>query len=160
VSSGGSGSKEDVNTGIDEQKGNGSTVYYSFLRNAASSSNTTDYIIHIGDRASPTSFNLQSASLFLQNESGNLKSGLSNAITATMGTTSFSYGTTYLVFVKYTINTGGADECKLWVFSSGVPLSEAEADTPEVTNSTTCKQDVIDAIALHQGSLTYSVSID
>ena len=160
VLSGGSGSREDVNTGIPEQSDNGSMVFYSFLVNVASASNTADYIIHIGDRASPNSFNLQSARVFLQNESGNLKFGLSNTTTATMGTTSFSYGTTYLVFVKYTINTGGADECKLWVFSSGVPLTETEAGTPEVSNITTSGQDVIDAIALRQGSLTYSVAID
>jgi hypothetical protein len=77
-----------------------------------------------------------------------------------MGTTNFSYGITYLVFVKYTINTGGADECKLWVFSTGVPLSEVAAGTPEVTNTSTSGQDVIDAIALRQGSTSYSAAID
>ena len=160
VLAGGSGSREDVNTGIAEQNGNGSTVYYSFLINATSASNTADYIIHIGDRASPTSFNLQSARVFIQNESGNLKFGIGNTTTPTMGTTNFSYGTTYLVFVKYTINTGGADECKLWVFSTSVPLNEVEAGAPEVTNSSTSGQDIIDAIALRQGSLTYSTQID
>ncbi len=160
VLAGGSGSREDVNTGITEQNTNGASVYYSFLINVVSASNTADYIIHIGDRSSPTSFALFSARVFIQNESGNLKFGLSNSTTATMGTTNFSYGITYLVFVKYTINTGGADECKLWVFSTGVPLSEVAAGTPEVTNTSTSGQDVIDAIALRQGSTSYSAAID
>jgi hypothetical protein len=157
---GGSGSREDVNTGIAEQNTNGASLYYSFLINVASAANTADYIILIGDRSSPTSFTLFSARVFIQNESGNLKFGLSNSTTATMGTTNFSYGTTYLVFVKYTINTGGTDECKLWVFSTGVPLSELAAGTPEVTNTSTSGQDVIDAIALRQGSTSYSAAID
>jgi hypothetical protein len=97
----------------------------------------------------------------LQDVSGNLRFGISNSSSSfIIGTTDFSYGTTYLIFVKYTINTGGADECKLWVFSSGVPLSEVLAGTPEVTNNATNGQDIIDAIALRQGGQTYSALVD
>jgi hypothetical protein len=158
--SGGSGSREDVNAGIDSQYVDGATVFYSFLVNVASASTTADYFIHIGNRASPTVFTTFAARVFVQDVSGNLHFGISNTSTSTMGTTDFSYGTTYLVFVKYIINTGGADECRLWVFSSGVPVDEASAGTPEVLNSGTNGQDIIDAIALRQGAQAYTVSVD
>lgn len=157
---GGSGSREDVNKGIDSFYTNGDVIYYSFLVNVASASATQDYFIHVGNRVSPTTFTLFAARVFVQDVSGNLRFGISNTSTQTMGTTDFSYNNTYLVFVKYTINTAGADECRLWVFSSGVPLSEALAGTPEVTNTSTNGQDIIDAIAMRQGGQTYSVLVD
>lgn len=160
VITGGAGSREDVNVGFDSLTNNGAVIYYSFLANVASASATQDYFIHIGNRVSPTAFTLFAARVYVQDVSGNLRFGMSNTSTATMGTTNFSYNTTYLIFVKYTINTGGADECKLWVFSSGVPLSEALAGTPEVLNTATSGQDIIDAIALRQGGQAYSVLVD
>ncbi len=157
---GGAGSREDANVGIDSISNNGDIIYYSFLANVASASTTQDYFIHVGNRVSPTAFTLFAARVFVQDVSGNLRFGISNTSTQTMGTTDFSYNTTYLIFVKYTINTGGADECKLWVLSSGLPLSEIAAGTPEVTNTATSGQDVIDAIALRQGGQSYSVLVD
>lgn len=157
---GGSGSREDDNVGFDSLANNGDVIYYSFLANVASASATQDYFIHIGNRVSPTVFTLFAARVFVQDVSGNLRFGMSNTSTQTMGTTDFSYNTTYLIFVKYTINTGGADECKLWVITSGVPQSEVLAGTPEVTNTSTNGHDVIDAIGLRQGGQSYSVVID
>ncbi len=157
---GGAGSREDDNVGFDSLSTNGDVIYYSFLANVASASATQDYFIHIGNRASPSVFTLFAARVYVQDVAGSLRFGLSNTSTATMGTTNFSYNTTYLVFVKYTINTGGADECKLWVISSGVPQSEVLAGTPEVTNNATTGQDIIDAIALRQGGQSYSVLVD
>lgn len=160
VIEGGSGSREDVNAGFVEQNSNDDDIYFSFLVNVASASATADYFIHLGDRVSPTAFTTFSARVFVQDVAGALRFGLSNTSTATMGTTNFNYGTTYLVIVKYTINTSGADETKLWVFSSGVPADELSAGVPEVHNTTTSGQDVIDAIALRQGSNAYSVQLD
>ncbi len=157
---GGAGSREDVNMGIDSLSTNGDVVYYSFLANVTSASATADYFIHIGNRASATTFTTFSARVFVQDVSGNLRFGLSNTSTITMGTTDFAYNTTYLVFVKYTINTAGADECKLWVLSSGVPIDETAAGTPEVLNASTNGQDIINAIALRQGGQSYKVSVD
>lgn len=156
----GGGSREDVNVGLPEISNNDDVVYFSFLVNVDSASATPEYFIHIGNRASPTSFSAFAARVFVQNESGALRFGISNTSTSTMGTTDFSFGTTYLVIAKYTINTGGADECKLWVLSSGVPPSEIAAGTPEVTNTSTNGQDLIDAIALRQGFNGHSLLID
>jgi plastocyanin len=157
---GGAGSREDANQGFDELNTNGAVVYYSFLVNAASAFATQDYFIHIGDRVAPNAFTLFAARVYVQDVAGSLRFGMSNTSTSTMGTTNFNYGTTYLVFVKYTINTGGSDECKLWVFSSGVPPDETSAGTPEVTNAGTAGQDIIDAIGIRQGANAYSLMLD
>jgi hypothetical protein len=147
---------EDDNRGFTEQAGNGTVVYYSFLVNVndASSSKTGDYFIHIGDRVSPTSFTLFAGRVFARIVSNNVNFGLSNTSTATWGATNFAKNTTYLLVVKYTINTSGNDTTSLWVLSSGIPASEAAAGTAEVTNTSTAGTDVIDAIALRQGSST------
>jgi len=157
---GGSGSREDVNVEIDSLSNNGDIIYYSFLANVASAATTQDYFIHIGNRVSPISFTLFAARVFVQDVGGNLRFGISNSSTVTLGTTDFSYNNTYLIFVKYSINTGGADECKLWVFDTGVPMDEVSAGTPEVTNSSTNGQDIINAIAMRQGGQTYSIMVD
>lgn len=157
---GGSGSREDVNVGIDSHYVNGATVYFSFLVSVDSASTTADYFMHIGNRTSPTTFTSFAARVFVQNDAGDLKFGISNTSTSQMGSSSFSFNTTYLIFVKYTIDTGGADECKLWVFNTGVPIDEASAGTPEVTNNSTNGQDIINAIGMRQGSQAYSILVD
>jgi hypothetical protein len=142
-----------------EQSGNGTVIYYSFLVNVTdpATDKTGDYFIHIGDRSSPTSFTSFSARFFARIVGGNVNFGLSNTSTPAYGATNFSKNQTYLVVVKYTINTGGADNTSMWVFSAGVPADEAAAGPPLVADTTTTGQDVIDAIALRQGSSSTSV---
>jgi hypothetical protein len=142
-----------------EQSGNGTVIYYSFLVNVTdpATDKTGDYFIHIGDRSSPTSFTNFSARFFARIVGGNVNFGLSNTSTPAYGATNFSKNQTYLVVVKYTINTGGADNTSMWVFSAGVPADEAAAGPPLVADTTTTGQDVIDAIALRQGSSSTSV---
>lgn len=152
---------EDVNMGFTDQNTNGKSVYLSCLVNVneTASDKTGDYFLHLGDRVSATSFTSFAARVFVKVVSENVNFGISNSTTATYGSTNYAKNTTYLLIVKYTINTGGNDEVKLWVKSSGVPENETAAGTPEVTNSSTAGQDVIDAIGLRQGSNTTSVSI-
>ncbi|MEJ2104788.1 MAG: hypothetical protein P8X47_09455 [Ignavibacteriaceae bacterium] len=85
--SGGASSREDVNVGFDSLASNGDVIYYSFLVNVVSASATQDYFIHIGNRTSPTTFTLFAARVYVQDVAGNLRFGLSNTSTATMGTT-------------------------------------------------------------------------
>ena len=151
---------EDINytAGIGPYNTNGTTVYFSFMVNVTESANKTgDYFIHIGDRASATSFSSFSARIFERVVAGSVNFGISNTSTASYGTTNFSKNTSYLIVVKYTINTGGNDRADLWVLSSGVPISEAAAGSTELSSTTTAGQDVIDAIALRQGSSSTSV---
>uniref|UniRef100_UPI0025C34AEE hypothetical protein n=1 Tax=Ignavibacterium sp. TaxID=2651167 RepID=UPI0025C34AEE len=157
----GNASGEDVNRGFDSVFTDGASVYYSFLVNVnePSASKAGDYFIHLGDRTSPTTFTSFSARVFAKVVSDQVNFGLSNTATATYGTTNFSKNQTYLIIVKYTINASGNDTTKLWVFSSGVPQSENLAGTPEIINSTTSGQNIIDAVALRQGSSTNSTSL-
>ncbi len=153
----GNAAGEDVNRPFSmEQNVDGSTVYFSTLVNVneAASSKTGDYILHIGNRVAPDNFTFFAARVFARVVNDAVNFGLSNTSTATYGTTNLAKNTTYLLIVKYTINAAGNDTTSLWVFPSGVPSTEAAAGTPEVLNTTTAGQDVINAIALRQGSST------
>jgi len=146
---------EDVNRGLSaDQTGNGTSVYASFLVNVndASLTESGDVFFHLGDRASATNFTLFAARVFCRIVSGNVNFGLSNTSTATYGATNFAKNTTYLLIVKYTINTAGNDSTQLWVIPSGVPATEAAAGTAEVSNTGTSGQDTIDAVGIRQGS--------
>ncbi|MDP2300943.1 MAG: T9SS type A sorting domain-containing protein [Ignavibacteria bacterium] len=152
---------EDLNRNFTLQNVNGTTIYVSFLVNIteASSNKTGDYFFSLGDRVSPSDFTLFAARVGVKIASDVVNFGISNTSTITYGSTSFAKNTTYLLIVKYTINSGGNDETKLWVFSTGVPSDESSAGSAEVTNTTTAGQDAIDALALRQGSATTSVQL-
>lgn len=147
---------EDVNRGFTEQNINGAEIYYSFLVNVneLASDKTGDYFIHLGDRVTPTNFTFFAGRVFAKISSDTVNFGLSNTSTPTYGTTGYNKNTTYLLIVKYVINTAGNDTTKLWVFNSGIPSNEISAGTPEVINGSTAGQNVIDAVGLRQGSNT------
>lgn len=146
---------QDVNKAIDEQTGNGTTIYASFLVNVteSASAKTGNYFVHIGNRISSSEFTLFSSRIFARVVSDNVNFGISNTSTATYGATNYTKNTTYLLVAKYTINSSGNDEVKLWVISSGLPQTEESAGTPLVTNTTTGGQDIINAIGLRQGDV-------
>lgn len=153
---------EDLNytAGIGPFSGNGTSVYFSLMVNVTEVANKSgDYFFHIGDRTNATSFTSFSARVFAKVNAGIVNFGISNTSTATYGATNFSANTTYTMIVKYTINTSGNDQTDLWVIPAGIPVSEALAGTPEVSNTTTTGQDIIDGIALRQGSATTSPQV-
>ena len=152
---------EDDNRDFTEQSTDGSSVYYSFLINVneAASSKSGDYFMLIGNRSSPTSFSSFAARVFVKITSDVVNFGISNSSTPTYGTTPFAKNTTYLMIVKYIINASGNDEVDLWVIDSGIPLTEGDAGTPEVANTTTAGQDIINAVALRQGSASNSSEV-
>ncbi len=152
---------EDVNFGIEMQNSNGAEIYSSFLVNISDTaiSKTGDYFYHLGYQTSPTSFSAFSSRLFVKIVSGSVQFGISNTSTATYSANNFSKNTTYLAVLKYTINTAGNDEVKLWIFSSLLPTSEEAAGTPLVIHSSTAGQDFINAVGLRQGSSTASVAV-
>ena len=152
---------EDVNKGFTEQNVDGTSIYLSTIVNIndAAATKSGDYFLNIGDRVSGTSFTSFSARVFAKITSDVVNFGISNTSTATYGTTSFSKNTTYLLIVKYTISVAGNDEVKLWVLPSGIPANETAAGTPEVTNITTAGQNVIDAVAIRQGSSSTSPQV-
>jgi len=160
VIQGGGGSREDVNWGFTEQNQHGTSIYYSFLASVNFASTTADYFFHIGNRAAVDTFLQFSARVFVQAADTNIRFGLSNTSTPQMGTTNFKDSVTYLIVVKYTIDTTGNDTCSLWIFDDELPLIEADAGIPEVTNSITTGQNIIDAIGLRQGGTSLSIAVD
>lgn len=152
---------QDVNKGIDEQTTNGSVVYASLLVKVIDTAvaKTGDYFFHLGHRTSSSSFSDFSARLFAKITGGSVNFGISNSNTVTYGSVNYVNSTTYLAIIKYTINTTGNDEVKLWIQSSTVPPSELDAGTPIVVNTTSLGQDNINAAAIRQGSATTSVQV-
>ena len=74
------------------------------------------------------------ARVFAKITGGVVNFGISNLSTGiTYGTTSFARNTTYLLVVKYTINTGGSDPTSLWIIPSGIPATEALAGSVILT---------------------------
>lgn len=152
---------EDVNYAIDMHNSNGTEIYSSFLLNITDTalSNTGDYFYHLGYQSSSTSFTAFCSRLFARINAGSVQFGISNTSTATYSANNFSKNTTYLAVIKYTINSAGNDEIRLWIFSSALPVSEEAAGVPLVIHATTAGQDFINAIGLRQGSSTTSVAV-
>ena len=149
-------SGEDVNRTFTSQSTNGQSVYYSCLINVTDPNNRTgtEYFMHFNNSGF-------AARLFVRTTATGVNFGVSNSNTVSWGTTNYSRNTVYLVVVKYTIVTGvGNDPLSLWVFSTGLPSSEAAAGTAEVVNSGTASTvDPISAIAIRQASTTVQPSL-
>lgn len=154
-----SGPAEDVHRTFPVQT-NG-TVYASFLFNAISLPNTTaDYLIHFGPDPIGTDFK---GRFFTQKDNdGNLRFGLTKAAAATGAVwTDYVYAqnTTYLIVIKYVINSGTAnDEVYMWVN----PAIGATEPTPQLTASDATGTDAanIGSIAIRQGTNTPLALID
>lgn len=148
---------EDANITFTNQSGNGTSVYYSCMVRITdpAATKTGDYFMHIGTPGG-ASFTNFAGRVFARITASGVNFGISNTTTVTYGTTNFAKNTTYLLIVKYTINTGGSDNVSLWIVSSGVPATEIAAGTAESSSTTTAGQDNINTIALRQGSNTTS----
>ena len=153
---------QDVNytPGIGPYETNGAAVYLAFMFKATETGTKSgDYFLHLGKRTSETNFTNHTPKIFARTSSNTLSFGISNTTTVTYGDYNFTVGTTYLIVVKYTINTSGNDEADMWVFPSGIPASETAAGAATASNTTTEGQDIINGIALRQGSTAYSASV-
>lgn len=154
-----SGPAEDVHRTFPVQT-NGA-VYASFLFNAISLPNTTaDYLIHFGSDPIGTDFK---GRFFTQKDNdGNLRFGLTKAAAVTGAVwTDYVYAqnTTYLIVIKYVINSGTAnDEVYMWVN----PAIGATEPTPQLTASDATGTDAanIGSIAIRQGTNTPLALID
>ena len=154
-----SGPAEDVHRTFPVQT-NGA-VYASFLFNAISLPNTTaDYLIHFGP--DPIGTDLKGRFFIQKDSDGNLRFGLTKAAAATGAVwTDYVYvqNTTYLIVIKYVINSGTAnDEVYMWVN----PAIGATEPTPQLTASDATGTDAanIGSIAIRQGTNTPLALID
>jgi hypothetical protein len=147
-----------VNTGEDVSKlfttVSSGTIYYSFLTNVTTG--TAGYFLHLGSSA--TNF---AARVFVKPSatSGKINFGISNTSTASYSATptDFNTSTTYLIIVKYDVSTTGS--ASIWIKTSGVPVTEVDAGTPEHTTTGT-GQATIERICLRQYSATQSMVVD
>lgn len=130
---------------VDANRGLGGTyttgdLYYAALINVASAGAGT-YFMHFKD---DSTFNF-TGRLFAQDSGGNLRFGLSSSSsTASYATTNFAYGTTYLVAVKYSLDSGAS---ALFVLDT---YSEVEPATPLITSTGSIL--AVEAIAIRQAN--------
>jgi hypothetical protein len=129
-------------------------VYYSFLVNVQTA--VAGYFTHLGTGA--TTF---AARVFVQPSvtAGKINFGISNSSTAVYGTTDFDPLTTYLLIVKYEV-AAPTSNVSLWVVPSGIPASEVDAGTPEVTTTTGTGLASIDGVYLRQYNASQNVVVD
>ena len=145
---------EDNNLSFTTQNTNGQNMYFSFLVNVTDAAiiKTGDYFIHLGTGGGAT-FSTFSARIFAKIVGGNVNFGISNVTdgtTVVYDTTNFVKNTTYLIMVKYSINTASNDPIAMWVIKSGVPASEAIAGPPSATNAVTSGANSIGGLGLRQ----------
>lgn len=120
---------QDVNKGFTTQHADGTVILMSVLvQLPAAETEKAAYFLHLGKRISATSFSNFCARVYAKTDGeGHVSFGLSNNQDNENGVYStkvFMPSVTYLLIVKYTINTAGADNVKLWIKSSGVPQTE------------------------------------
>ncbi|MBI3006239.1 MAG: T9SS type A sorting domain-containing protein [Ignavibacteriales bacterium] len=132
-------------------------VFYSLLVNLSSAPSTASYITGFAPSLA-ASFPVR---LHCQNVSSNLRFGVSKGTSTTaMGTTDFSFSTTYLLVLKYTFNgSTGDDQVDLFVFTDP-SLPGSEPGTPEATTTTGTDASAIAAIFLRQDANSGAGTID
>ena len=155
---GGSGSREDANK-LFHQQSEGA-VYAGVLVNVVSASTTGDYFFHFAPYFPSTLFR---GRVFVKDDgAGNLQFGLSFASTSTVEytTTTYSYGETYLLVLKYEyVNdaTGSDDIAKLYI---NPVLTDPEPAVPDLQSTDTNTDVMVGAVVLRQGANAYEVQVD
>lgn len=154
-----------MNTGQDAYKNFDSPVdstmamYTSFMVNVTAAQ-TGDYFFAFLPSNSTT---LYTARFYAKDSSGSLAFGLSKSTAASGGIFytggNYSYGTTYVVVIKYIFVPGVTnDTMRAYIFSTGIPSTEPSSSTiGPVTGTLSDNQ--LGRIALRQGSSASSPSL-
>jgi len=153
---GGSGSREDVHADFTIQGGSGA-LYAAFLANISSAPTGGDYFFHLAPPF-PTTF-FKPRLMIKDDGSGNLQFGITKALTASAvyTTSTYSYGTTYLLVVKYEFFPGDSNDVAHLFIN---PTIGSEPPLADVTSVDIVPDDSIGAVCLRQGGNTYSVQVD
>lgn len=126
-------------------------AYASFLINVSSAQTGGDYFFSLYDAGG------YKARVFIKSTTGGFLFGIAkNSTTAVYETTARSFGTTYLVVLKYTFNTTNNTDDVVSFFVNPI-LGSAEPETPTIaatSSSSATDAGTIDRIALRQGSST------
>lgn len=155
------------NNGIDAYKNMTDTIstgsaYVSFMVKI-DTAKTGDYFIALLPQTSTT---LYTPRVYCKDSSGSISFGLSKSSASggpiVYGANGYLYGTTYVVVVKYTFNTGSTtdDEMKLYVFTSpNIPSTEPSTPYVGPVTGTATDASSIGRVALRQGSATLAPSL-
>jgi hypothetical protein len=150
---------EDVNRTFTAQTSG--SVYASFLVNVTSSKAAGDYFFHLGETPVSSIFD---GRIFIKKDASttNFAFGLNKAATAgTLAYTGFNYvpGTTYLVVLKYTFNTGSTTDDAVSLYVN--PVLNAVEPSPLLTVTDAASADLtkVDFVALRQGNSSNSPAL-
>ena len=140
---------EDVSKNFPEQTSG--SVYSAFMVKIQYATTAGDYFYHIGPTTLGYTYRCR---VFVRDDgSGNVQFGLRKGSSGTIlyTTTTYNYGTTYLLIAKYTFNTSGDDAVVMYIVSGTVPSTEPT--TPDLGPSTD-GSDLSDAgtVAMRNGS--------
>ena len=152
----------DANRTFTKFEGNGS-IYISFLVDLSAARATSDYFFHVGQNVIGTGFR---ARVHARSNGAGWSFGFQkNGDTRVDDNTVLNFNQTYLVVLKYTINTATAtdDLVSLYVYDSGIPASEP--GSPLITIGPTGNggaSDIVDigSVAVRQSSNSPTGKID
>ena len=129
-------------------------LYASFMVKFDSIKTPGDYFFAM---ISPTSTTNYVSRFYAKDSSGALAFGLSKTTAGSGGITytggNYSLGTTYIVILKYTFNSGTADDViNAFIFSAGIPPTEPSSPTIGPVTGT-AMDGAIGRVALRQGTV-------
>lgn len=130
---------------------NTGSVYAAFMVRIDSARTAGDYFAALLPSTSTTNF---TGRMFVKDTTGGIKFGLSKSTeTVQYAPSVYSYGTTYLLVIKYTFNSGTTtdDQLSLFVLSGSFPFSEPVPDVGPFTG-TAADNANMGRFALRQGS--------
>jgi hypothetical protein len=144
-------------TGEDDSKTFTSTtsgsVYAAVMVNVSASQAAGDYFFHLIDTAGSTNFR---GRVFVKKDaaSSNFAFGISKSSTSTINYTPFNYttGTTYLLVLKYTFNSGSTTDDDVALFINPALGGAEPSSTISYTDTTSTDISQIGVVALRQGS--------
>ncbi len=158
------------NNGIDGYKPfsgdsvSSASIYASFMVQVDSAKAAGDYFFAF---LPATSTSLYSARVYAKDSAGTISFGLSKSSASggpiVYGANGFAYGTTYLLVVKYTFNTGSTtdDEMKLYVFTSpNLPSTEPTTAYVGPVTGTATDVNSIGRMAVRQGSASNAPTLN
>ncbi|HYE57936.1 MAG TPA: hypothetical protein VD948_05500, partial [Rhodothermales bacterium] len=160
---GGSGSREDVNRSFGAQTSG--DVFASALIRVDSAGATEDYFFHVADAAvAGTSFR---ARVYIRDQGTGFQLGIAKAApttgtTATYDPTIYSFGTTYLVVLRYSIVAGdNNDIASLYVFEPGESFATLPTTPSAIAADNLTATDITPAtVELREGAQGYGMTLD
>ncbi|HRE41853.1 MAG TPA: T9SS type A sorting domain-containing protein [Ignavibacteria bacterium] len=144
-------------TGYDAWKGfnqdSTGAIYTAFMVRIDSAKGTGDYFFALLPSTSTTNY---TARTYAKDTTGGISFGISRGTVASgigWSSTTYNYGTTYLLVVKYNYVAGNTnDEVSLFVFSTNAPLTEPVTPTVGPVTSTAGDAVNIGRVAVRQGT--------